>query len=168
MVVALVGRPHGVRGELRLAPTSARPERLAGLSELWIVRRGAAVEEATRHRVVGSRTHGHLVLVRLEDVNDRDAASALTQGEAWARRGELPPWGPDEFGVEDVVGLTLLDGDREVGVVRDLVANAGRDFLEVEHEGRVVLVPAVKDWLVEWDRDERRLTMRLPAGLLDE
>ncbi|MEM7246118.1 MAG: hypothetical protein AAF533_12295 [Acidobacteriota bacterium] len=85
----------------------------------------------------------------------------------WARPEELPEWGEDEFGLTEITGMTLLDGDEVVGPVTGLAESAGRDLFEVDHQGRTVLVPAVKDWLVEFDRDGRRIVMNLPAGLLD-
>ena len=88
--------------------------------------------------------------------------------EAWALKSELPAWTGDEFGADEVIGCELHDESGRVGVITAVATNAGLHYFEVDHAGRSVLVPAVKDWLIERDIAGRRIVMRLPAGLLDE
>jgi 16S rRNA processing protein RimM len=178
--VAKVGRPHGVRGEIRLHPESGRPERLDGVTRVWLV---ASSGEVSEREVASMRVHGDAALVTLEGIDDRDVAAQWTNADAWALASELPAWAEDEFGAGDVIGAQLYRategaatssvgssdaGETLVGEVTAVVTNAGRDYFEVAHQGRTVLVPAVKDWLVEMDSGGKRIVMRLPEGLLDE
>ena len=164
--VGTVGRPHGVRGEMRVVPESGDPTRLLDLGEVWIQREG---EAALRREVVSTRAHQGAALFVLAGVGDRDVAVALTHSGVWARQRDLPAWGPDTFDVDAVIGLVLVDGERTVGRVAHVVTVGDRDYFEVEivGGGRTALVPAVKDWLVELDVSGGRLVMKLPAGLLD-
>ena len=163
--VATVGRPHGVKGEMRLVPESGRRERLLGLTRIWLRSAGGQV---TGHAVVSLRSHLGAALARIDGIEDRDAAAALTHAEVWALESELPAREPDEFGVDEVVGWEVFDETKRVGEVTGVATNAGRDYFEVNHDGTSVLVPAVKDWLIERDPERRRIVMRLPAGLVDE
>ena len=166
--VAVVGRPHGVRGQMRLVPESGEPARLAGLTAVWLrfPASGGGKPGVTRFAVRAVRVHGGFALATLEGVEDRDAAARLTHAEAWAMPEELPLREVDEFAVDDVMGLELFDGDRLVGRVTGVADSAGRDYFEVERGARTVLVPAVKEWLVS--REPGRIVMRLPAGLVEE
>lgn len=169
LVVAKAGRPHGVRGEIRLMPESGDPERLLGLTRAWIVAPGDGSTGAPRELVIASsRPHQGVTLVRFEGIASPEAAAALTHGDVWASLAELPERGGDAFGVDEVVGATLYDGDAPVGQVVGVSSGGGRDFFEVEISGRRELIPAVKDWLVEFDRHGRRIVMRLPQGLLEQ
>lgn len=163
---ATVGRPHGVRGEMRLFPESGRPERLREVSVFWL--RSTDGERVGRFVVNKSRLHSGALLAQLEGIEDRDVAASWTNAEAWALDAELPEWEVDEFGVDEVVGYELFDEKTRVGVVTGVATNAGLDYFEVEHAGRSVLVPAAKDWLIERSTEARRIVMRLPPGLLDE
>lgn len=163
--VAVVGRPHGIRGEMRLVPESGRPERLLGLTRVWL---RSAESPFVEFAVMSVRSHLGAALARLEGVEDRDAAAALTHAEVWALGPELPALESDEFGVDEMIGWDVFDETTRVGVITDVVTNAGRDYFEVDHEGTSVLVPAVKDWLIERDPERRRLVMRLPAGLVEQ
>jgi 16S rRNA processing protein RimM len=163
VLVAKAGRTHGVRGEIRLIPESGDPSRILGLDAAWIVLPG---EPPRRLEIESGRVHQDVALVRFGGHASPEEASKLTHAEIWAPASELPSRGGDEFGLEDVLGARLFDGDALVGEVVGLSSGAGRDFLEVEIAGRRELIPAVKDWLVEFDRLGRRIVMRLPAGLL--
>jgi len=165
LVVAVVGRAHGVGGELRLVPTSGDPERLLGLTRVWIPTDDEP--QPRPRRVLGVRIHAGSALARLEGIGSREDAARLTRSDVWASASELPAWGPDGFGLVDVVGAELFDGETRVGRVVDVVSNAGRDHFEVDHDGRRGLVPAVRDWLVQMDLPGKRIVMRLPEGLVD-
>jgi len=165
LVVARAGRPHGVDGEVRLVPTSGEPERLAGLTRVWIPEADEPV--AVARRIGSVRIHAGAALARIEGFESREEAARLAGKDIWASASELPPWGAGGFGLVDVVGAELFDGETKVGEVADVVTNAGQDLFEVEKDGRRVLVPAVRDWLVELDLDGGRIVMRLPPGLLD-
>ena len=72
--------------------------------------------------------------------------------------------------IDDVIfGQCYPNGEAPaIGRIAALVTNAGRDLFEVEVGERLVLVPAVLAWLIEADIPGRRISMRLPEGLLDE
>ena len=162
--VARVGRPHGVRGELRLLPESDRPARLERLTRIWLK---DADDEVAAFDVTAVRSHGEAALVTVAGIADRDAAAKWTNAEAWASRDELPAWEPDEFALSEIEGWSLFDEGSRIGPIVGVTTNAGRDYLEVERGGGTVMVPAVKDWLVEKDAAGRRIVMRLPAGLVE-
>ena len=165
LAVARIGRPHGVRGELRLRPESEDPGRLLALERAWVVARDGAVSAV---RIVSMRRHGGVALARFEGIESPEAAGVMTNGELWARACDLPAWEGDSIGVADIVGHEMWDEGRRVGPIVSVSSGGGRDYFEVEHDGRRVLIPAVKDWWVERDPVRRRIVMRLPAGLLDE
>jgi 16S rRNA processing protein RimM len=162
--VAVVGRPHGVRGELRLFPTSEQPDRLVDLTRVWLVKEKG--QGPRRFEFKSLRLHGRTALVFLDGVEGRDAAADWTGAEVWGMPAELPAWGPDEFGLVDVVGRELHDGAELVGTVIGLESISGRDYFQVKANRKVFLVPAVKDWLESFDGEGGKLVMHLPEGLL--
>lgn len=164
VLVAKAGRTHGVHGEIRLIPESGDPSRLLGLTRAWLVLPGEPARELV---VESARPHQGVALVAFEGVESPEEASLLTHAEVWALSSELPARAGDEFSVDEVLGASLHDGDALVGTIVGVSSGGGRDYFEVEIDGRRELVPAVKDWLVEFDRPGRRIVMRLPAGLLE-
>src|SRR5579863_3600036 len=104
VVLGAVGKPHGVTGEMWLRPHNQRARSFDGLREILLVKDGVA----RTYTVEALRTTADGALVRLAGVDTREAAAALTLAEVRARRSALPPLGPGEFYVEDVVGCAVV------------------------------------------------------------
>ncbi|MFP5309010.1 MAG: ribosome maturation factor RimM [Actinomycetes bacterium] len=165
VLVGRVVKPHGIRGEVAVDVLSDVDGRFAPGAELTGRGRTWVVET--------SRPHQGRALVRFEGVPDRTAAEAL--------RGltlHAPPAADLDdalFWAHELVGLEVVHGDdgRLLGVVADLVElppAAGYDLLEVVHEGRTWLLPAV-DELVEVEELDgggyRLVVVDPPEGLVD-
>lgn len=160
--VGSVVKPHGIRGELVVAPVG---NTLAGLQE------GASVYldgEAEPRRVRAVRPHQRRLLVTLEGICDRTAAESIRGAQVLVDAGELGQLGEAEVWVDDLLGYRVLLADgASLGVVREVVTGGGRDLLEIETPEGTVLIPMVREWLVEIGTQERRIVLDLPDGLVD-
>lgn len=156
-----LGRPHGVRGEVRLAPYNPGSD-LPGHLEAVDLGDGAL------RRVLSARPGpSGSWLVTLEGVTDREAAAALTGREVSVPRGALPE-APGETYLADLVGLTVEDrAGRPLGTVTGVEAAGLQDLLEVEGRSGTWLLPAAAPLLVEIDRAHGRLVVDVPEGLVD-
>lgn len=165
VVVARIGRPHGVRGDVTVEPRTDEPDRrLAAGSVL--------VTDSTSHptlTVDTSRWHSGRLLLHFEEVSSRSEVEEL--------RGALlsvdvdpdeRPADPDEFYDHQLVGLSVVLPDGSpVGVVSE-VGHGAQDLLIVARpEGGTVMVPFVTAIVPEVDLDARRVVVDPPAGLLD-
>ena len=131
-----IGRPHGLDGSFKV--TRPRPE---------LLRLGAKVRVGDREtEVVRLSGTDELPIVRLTGIGTREAALALRGADLLCPRAEVPELGPDEWFAEDLEGGRVVDGEREVGVVRELVGLPSVEVLEVERPGAPdLLVPMVRD-----------------------
>ncbi len=136
--VGRVGRPHGLDGGFTVSDPTERLELLDA---------GRSVLVAGRDMNIVARrgTADHPILL-LEGVGDRTAAEAL-RGEAIAvPRAVLGTLEEGEFLVDDLVGCEVVDGERPVGRVSDVLLLPSADTLEVERPGgEPLLVPLVGD-----------------------
>jgi 16S rRNA processing protein RimM len=154
----IVGRPHGLDGSFYVVQADA------ALLEV-----GGAVTVAGRERQILRRAGtDQRPILRVEGYDDRDAANALRGTELRVSAGERPPLGPDEWSAEDLEGARVVDGEREVGVVRRLMALPSCECLEVARAGggSDLLVPMVRDAIREIDLSAGRIDVDL--GFLGE
>jgi 16S rRNA processing protein RimM len=153
--VGRVARAHGVRGELLLAfTTDLIAERTATGAVLMIGGASYLVESA--------RPHKQHHLVHLSGVRSREDAEALRGLPILAERRE----DSDAVFVHEVIGLHLVDQlrkDRDHGPVVAVINNPASDLMELG-DGR--LVPFA--FLIEVDARGRRVTVDVPAGLLED
>jgi 16S rRNA processing protein RimM len=135
--MGVVGRPHGVRGLVRI--TSYADDLTAY---------GPLSDEKGRLFVLRSRGPGVAEIAELVDrtevkVADRSAAERLTNTRLYVDRARLPEPEEDEFYLADLIGLTAVDGSGQplgaIGAVHDYGAGAS---LEVARQDAApLLVP---------------------------
>jgi 16S rRNA processing protein RimM len=156
--VGVLGRPHGVHGEMMLRPHDRSGRALDRVRRLLLVVGGRPVG----YDVTALRPVAGGYLVRLAGVGDREAAAALTLAEVRVPRAVLPPLGPGEYYVEDVVGCAVDDETgRPLGVVRGTFWNGAHDVATViADDGRERMIPLVPDFVLAVDAPGRRLHVR--------
>lgn len=165
VVVGRIGRAHGIRGELTVDPRTDEPDRRFAPGA--VLREESGARQLT---VAGSRWHSGRLLVQFAGVDDRTAAEAcrgmllladVTADERPAEEGE--------FWDRDLVGLTVLTADGEVGGEVRRVQHGPQDLLVVRTPaGEERLVPFVEALVPTVDLEARTVTLADVAGLLDD
>lgn len=147
VVVALLGRAHGVRGQLRAQPIDPSTEMLSAGRKVLVKPRGGAPKELLLEH---ARLAGDSWLLGFEGVHTREAAEALSGSELSVARTELPPLEADEFYHCDAVGLRVVDeAGAQRGTVRQVLRYPSCDALLIELDGdgkaerEVPLVPGL-------------------------
>ena len=136
--IGRVGRPHGTRGAFSVVDPTRRPG-------LLVV--GLEVEIAgSPTRVVSRDGTDDRPLIAVEGIEDRDAARRLAGTEITVARTEIGLLEPDEYLVDDLVGLAVVDGADTVGKVKNVLLLPSADVLDVERaDGSQLLVPLISD-----------------------
>jgi 16S rRNA processing protein RimM len=157
----VLGRPHGVRGEIVLFPFNpdgARLERLRFPIDVEIVsqsRRQAA-------QILAARPFGQgEALLRIAGVDSREAVAAFTNSELHVMRAALPALAAGEVYVADLVGCAVYDlQGRLRGTVRSTFWNGSHDILSVvDDAGAEVLVPAAPGFIQQLDLAARTMVV---------
>jgi len=152
-VAGIVGRPHGLDGSFYV-----------GLADAELLALGATVTVGGLEREIVRRagTQARPIL-RLAGCEDRDGAEALRGQELRASPPARTPLGPDEWWAEELEGARVFDGERELGVVRRLLALPSCECLEVARTqgGADLLVPLVRDAIRTVDVSARRIDVDL-------
>lgn len=140
VALAVVARPHGVRGELRVNVYNPDSELMLEQRRVRLVPKGG---EARMVRVKAARSVPGALLLKLEGVNDRDAAEALRGAQFEVPRSALAEIDDeDEHYVVDLVGSRVVLGDTEIGVVLDVASYPTCDALIVKRStGNKLEVP---------------------------
>ena len=165
VLVGRVVRPHGLRGQVVIAPeTDFGAERFAPGAKVWRAV-GSAVGDLT---VADSHPQGDRWVVAFENVTSVEDAEALRGIELRIPEGARMPLGPDEYYLYDLVGCEVRTAaGAEVGRVESVYTGAGGALLGVNRNGAEVLVPLVKAMCPEIDVAGRRIVVDPPDGLLE-
>ena len=171
VVVARVGRPHGVRGEVSVELRTDEPDRRFADGAVLDVRQAGDRPPAgrpSRVTVTASRTHQDRLLLTFAEVGDRSAAEALRGALLVTDVGDSVPEHPEEFYDHQLVGLDVVDVDgAPLGTVKALVHGAAQDLLTVRTtDGRDALVPFVTALVPEVDLAAGRVVVADRPGLV--
>jgi 16S rRNA processing protein RimM len=160
LAVGRITRAHGIRGEVAVLNLSEVPARYEPGSVLRL-------EDGRRLTVERARTHAHRLLVKFEEVPDRNEAEAL-RGEVLLVASDLAPSPPEgAYWVHQMVGMEVVtEGGREVGRIAEVLHNPANDVWVTRAGDREVLVPAVHDIVAVVDLEAGRVTVREVDGLL--
>jgi 16S rRNA processing protein RimM len=166
VAIGEIGRPHGVRGEVRVTPLTDHPERFQTLAEcvLW----DEARDRRLPCRISGARVQGNSLLVAVAGYDSPEAVGALTGWLLAVPESEALPAPEGHFYPWQLVGCRVLTEDgRDVGSVLRIEGSAAQDLWVVGDAAREHLVPAVADIVREVDLSGRRIVIRPPEGVLE-
>jgi len=142
VLVGRFGAPQGVRGEVRVQSFTGDPRRIGSYRPLTDARRSKAFV-FERLRVLKD----DMLVVKVQGVETREAASALTGAEIFVPRDRLPEPSADEFYYDDLVGLAAVSPDgRAIGRVAAVSSYGAGDIIEIAPEGggEPLLMPFTK------------------------
>ncbi|MCP3758600.1 ribosome maturation factor RimM [Streptomyces sp. TBY4] len=167
LVVARIGRAHGIKGEVTVEVRTDEPE--LRLSPGAVLRTEPASTGPLT--IEAGRVHSGRLLLRFAGVGDRTAAEALrnTLLIAEVDPSELPEE-EDEYYDHQLMDLdVVLEDGTVIGRITEISHLPSQDLFIVERpDGTEVMVPFVEEIVAEIDLDEQRCVITPPPGLLDE
>lgn len=159
VVVGRVTGPWGIRGHVKAQSQTDSPGRFEPGSELYL--------DGAPARVVSSRPHKVGYVVRLDSVPDRNAAESSRGALLTVPEVELSELPEDTYYHFQLVDMEVFteEGER-LGRIGEIIETPGNDVYIVREPGeRDLLIPAIRDVILDVDTDSSRMTVRLIPGL---
>ena len=165
--VGTITSPHGVRGEVKVYPTTDDPERFLDLKQVILRKKENDPGETRGIRKVHFLKN--MVLLHLDGVEDRNAAELLRGLELYVPREDAVPLQEDEYFIADLIGMKVFSDGEEFGVLKDVLQTGANDVYAVmSPRFGEVLIPAIKPCIINVDIVEGRMDVHLLPGLIDE
>jgi 16S rRNA processing protein RimM len=162
--VGYVVRAHGLRGAVRVRPSSER----APATAATLTTAGQVFLDDRPFVLRKARVDKEELIVELEQVDDRDQAEALRGRVLTVAREALPQLAEDELYVADLVGCEVVDtSGRALGRVRGSMHNGAHETLILDGPRGEVLLPFVAPLVREVVLEDRRVVYDPPPGLVD-
>ncbi|MEU0822097.1 ribosome maturation factor RimM [Streptomyces mirabilis] len=167
LVVARVGRAHGIKGEVTVEVRTDEPELRLGSGAVLLTDPASAGPLT----IETGRVHSGRLLLRFAGVRDRNAAEALRNTLLIAEVDpDQQPEDPDEYYDHQLMDLDVVTKDgTEVGRITEISHLPSQDLFVVERpDGTEVLIPFVEEIVTEIDLEEQRAVIDPPPGLIDD
>lgn len=164
----------GVKGEIKVKPFSSDPQALFSTKRWFVappddgVPRPRAVAPASRLlRIVRAREQGDAIVAQVQELEDRDAALALSGCRVFVSRASFPTPDSDEFYWVDLVGLSVSNREGQaLGEVEGLIETGPHCVLRLnslDAEGQQRMIPFVASYIDQVDLAKRILVVDWPA-----
>ena len=168
LTVGEIVAPHGLRGEVRVNPSSDFPERFLKSGQRWLQDKD---EEPQKIELLSGRQipGKSIYVVSFLGIDNRTSAELLVGKKVLVHSTQRPKLEEGEFHLLDLLGLKvkLQPEEREIGKIINLI-NAGNDLLEIElNSGKKVLVPFVTQIVPTINLKEGWAIISPPPGLFN-
>lgn len=164
--VGVITAPHGVKGEVKVFPTTDDVKRFKRLKEV-ILDLG---KEERLLEIEGVKFFKQFVILKIKGIDTPEEAGKYRQKSLYVTRENAVRLGKDEYFIADLMGLKVYgEDDREIGVLREVLETGANDVYIIDmNDGRELLLPAIKECVLHVDIEAGKMQIHILDGLLDE
>ena len=150
---------HGVRGDIKVYPHTNVEDMFSKLKKVYI--------GEDERKILSVKYAKGCPVLNVDGVNTVEQAQLLIGNQVFADESALPKLEEDAFYLKDIIGCTAVNEDEtEIGKVTDVIFTGANDVYQIETEnGREMLVPAVKEFVLAVDIKNKKIKIRLIDGM---
>lgn len=162
--VGIITSTHGLKGEVKIYPTTDSPDRFLSISRIYIG------ETREKHTLVSARFFKQFVIGKFKAMNSIEEVEKYKGAELFVERADAAPLGENEYYIADLLGMQVSDKAHGVlGTISDVLETGANDVYIV-NGGKYgeVLIPAIRQCILNVDVEAGTMEVELLPGLLNE
>lgn len=159
---------HGVKGEIKVLPLTDDPKRFTKLKSAFIS--SQISENMQTYNFEGVKFLKNFVIIKIKGIEDPDEANKLRDKFIIINREDAVKLPKGSFFVCDLIDCEVFDENgNKLGVLIDVLQTGSNDVYVVRDENKnEILIPALKSVVKEVSVEDRKITVELPKGLIDD
>ena len=163
--VGVITSTHGVRGEVKVFPTTDDPVRFKKLKQV-ILDTG---KEDMELEITGVKFFKNMVILKFKGIDDMDTANKYRQKSLYVTRENAVKLEKNEYFIADLIGLAVSSEEGEdLGFINDVLQTGANDVYVIKKTGEEdLLLPAIKDCVKEVDIEGGKMVVHVLPGLRD-
>ena len=164
--IGVITTTHGIRGEVKVFPTTDDPGRFEELETCFLLDKGG-YRPLT---VNGCKYFKNLVILSFKEIGSIEEAALLRQKELYIDRAHAIPLEEGEYYLADIIGSQVFDEEGNLlGILEDYLETAAQDVYRIRREnGKEFLVPAVEPFIREVNVEDKKMVIRLIPGMMED
>lgn len=158
--IGTVNGQVGLRGEIKIYHFADSPDLLKAFDYFII--------DGHEYPIEKIRYKKRIPIIKLEGVNNREAAEALYKKEVYRYADDKADLPKDNYYIKDLIGMSVISSENGyiIGKLKDVMTGKAQDIYEIEcADGKMLPVPAVDDFIVNVNLDEKKIEVELPDGI---
>jgi 16S rRNA processing protein RimM len=161
--VGVITAPHGVRGEVKVFPTTDDNARFKNLKTV-LLDQGRGTREL---EIEGVKFFKNMVILKFKGIDDRNDVERMRQAKLLVTRENAVELGKDEYFIADLIGIQVVsDEGEELGTISDVLQTGANDVYVVSKDGaKDLLIPAIHACIQNVDVAAGQMEVHLLPGL---
>ncbi len=161
--VGVITTTHGVRGEVKVFPTTDDPARFKKLKNV-ILDTG---KEKINLEVAGVKFFKNMVILKFKGIDDINDVEKYRKKSLYVTRENAVKLKKNEYFIADLIGLKVeSDEGEDLGILSDVLQTGANDVYVLSKEGEDdILLPAIKECVKEVDIENGAILVHLLPGL---
>lgn len=162
--VGVITSTHGVRGEVKVFPTTDDPERFKTLKHVLL----DTGREKKPLEIQGVKFFKQFVILKFKGIDNINDIERYKRCPLLVERKDAVALEEDEYFIADMLGMEVAEEDgRRFGTLKDVIQTGANDVYVIDSlEHGEVLVPAIKECILEVDIPKGRMKIRVMDGLI--
>ena len=161
--VGVISSTHGIRGEVKVFPTTDDPMRFKKLKKVFL----DTGRERLELEVQSVRFFKQFAIVKFKGIDNINDIEKYKGKGIFVPREDAVPLDEDEYYIADLIGMEVFTEDGHFGVVRDVMETGANEVYIIESdEHGEVLIPAIRQCVLDVNVEEKKMKIRLMDGLI--
>ncbi len=171
--VGIITSTHGVRGEVKVFPTTDDTKRFKRLKKVLL----DTGKEMLPLQLEHVKFFKNMVILKFEGLDNVDDVVKYRQKSLYVERKDAVKLQKDEYFIADLIDIEVFTEDGiHLGRLTDVITTGANDVYAVklaesslagENAGKEILIPAIRQCILDVDTEEKKMTVHLLEGLLD-
>ncbi len=162
--VGIISSTHGVRGEVKVFPTTDDSNRFKKLKEVLL----DTGKEQLSMKIEQVKFFKQFAILKFEGIDNIDDVEKYKGKSLYVTREHAVKLKKDEYYIADLIGICVLDESGEkLGTLTDVMETGANDVYVIEmKDGRELLLPAIRQCILDVDIEQMIMKVHLLEGLL--
>lgn len=162
--VGVITTTHGIRGEVKVFPTTDDPGRFKMLKHV-ILDTGKGTMQLEIEQV---KFFKRLVILKFKGIDNINDVERYKRCELFVERENAVPLEEGEYFVADMIGMDVQTDDGVLfGTLKDVIETGANDVYAIASPVHgEVLVPAIRECVLDIDIEQGMMTIHLMEGLI--
>ena len=163
--VGVIASTHGIKGEVKVFPTTDNVKRFKKNMEI-ILDTG---KENIQLTVESVKFFKQFVILKFKGIDNINDIEKYKTKSLYVTRANAVRLRKDEYFIADLLGVDVWeDNGEKLGVLKDVIETGANDVYVITLEdGKELLIPAIKECILEVDIENRKMTVHVMDGLRD-
>lgn len=159
-----ITRKHGLSGNLILKLDTDQPEFYKNLESMFVEINGLLVPFFIE-KIVWNKQDSLNILIK--NCNE-SLIEQLLGKNVFLPLSTLPPLSGNKFYYHEVIGFEIIENDgKTCGEIVSVNDQTAQHYFILNLAQKEIIIPIIKEWILEVNRDKRIIKMSLPEGLID-